>query len=99
MIFLIGFVFGRLTGGEYYSHIFPLVLALYGMPIFLSGVIIRFRPLIIGGIGCWILSIVTTFITVYDFQILMVPVAMIIAWIIPGYLLRARFNALNKTDV
>jgi hypothetical protein len=28
----------------------------------------------------------------YDYQILMVPIAMIIAWIIPGYFLRAKYK-------
>ena len=90
VIFLLGFLIGRLTTGEYYSHINPIILAIYGMPVFLSGIILRFRPLIIGGIGCWLLCIVTTFITNYDYQFLMIPLAMIIAWIIPGYLLRAK---------
>ncbi len=93
LIFLLGFLVGRLTTGEYYSHINPIILALYGMPIFLTGVILRFRPLIIGGIGCWVLCIATTFIRIYDYQFLMIPAAMLIAWIIPGYLLRARYKA------
>jgi hypothetical protein len=90
LIFLLGFLIGRLTTGEYYTHINPIILALYGMPIFLTGIIMRFRPLIIGGIGCWVLSVLTTFIHTYDYQFLMIPVAMLIAWIIPGYLLRAK---------
>lgn len=90
LIFLLGFLIGRLTTGEYYQHINPILLAVYGMPIFLCGIILRFRPLVLGGIGCWMLSIITTFIKNYDYQFLMIPVAMIIAWIIPGYLLRAR---------
>lgn len=90
--FLIGFLIGRLSGsGEYFYHIFPLVLALYGMPAFLSGIIIRFRPLVYGGIFCWVLSVVTTFLP-YDYQMLMVAVAMVVAWLIPGYLLRAKFK-------
>lgn len=93
VMFLVGFLIGRLTTGEYYSHINPIVLAIYGMPIFLSGIILRFKPLIIGGIGCWILSIVTTFIRNYDYQFLMLPIAMLIAWIIPGYLLRAKYKS------
>jgi hypothetical protein len=93
LIFLIVFLFGLLTTGDYYAHIFPILLALYGMPVFLSSIILRFRPLIIAGIGCWILSVATTFIHVYDYQILMPALAMIIAWIIPGYLLRAKYKS------
>ena len=92
VVFLVCFLIGRLTTGEYYSHINPIVLATYGMPVFLSGIILRFRPLIIGGIACWVLCIITTFITNYDYQFLMIPIAMVIAWIIPGYLLRAKYK-------
>ena len=93
VIFLLAFLIGRLTGGDYYVHISPIILAIYGMPIFLSGIILRFKALIIGGIGCWILCVATTFIHSYDYQFLMIPVAMLIAWIIPGYLLRAKYKS------
>lgn len=92
VIFLLVFVIGQLTTGEYYTHINPIMLALYGMPVFLSGIILRFRPLVLGGVGCWILSIVAMLIADYDYQFLMIPVAMMIAWIIPGYLLRAKYK-------
>ena len=92
VIFLLAFLVGRLTTGEYYTHINPILLTVYGMPIFLSGIILRFKPLVIGGIGCWVLSIAAMLIPNYDYQFLMIPVAMIIAWIIPGYLLRAKYR-------
>jgi hypothetical protein len=92
VIFLLAFLIGQLTTSEYYVHINPILLTVYGMPIFLSGIILRFRPLIIGGIGCWVLSIIAMLIGNYDYQFLMVPVAMVIAWIIPGYLLRAKYK-------
>ena len=92
LTFLIGYLIGRLTLGDYFWHIYPVVLALYGMPVFLSGIILRFNPLRFGGIGCWLLSVITTFLE-YDYQMLMLSVAMVIAWIIPGYLLRAKYKS------
>ncbi len=94
MMFLFGFLFGRELGENYYKMISPVFLALYGMPTFLSGVIIKFKPLMIGGIGCWVLSITTLFVP-YDYQLLLLSDAMIIAWIIPGYLLRAKYKKVN----
>jgi hypothetical protein len=89
---LIGFLIGRLSGGgDYFQHIFPLVLALYGMPVFLSGVVIRFRPLVTGGLCCWVLSLAATFLP-YDYQMLALSAAMLTAWLIPGYLLRAKYR-------
>lgn len=93
-MFLSGFLFGRILGDSYYKMIDPVFLLLYGMPTFLSGIILRFKPLIRGGIGCWLLSILCTVIPI-QFQLLLVSTAMIIAWIIPGYLLRSKYKQVN----
>lgn len=91
LMFLFGFLFGSLLGGEYYRFINPGFLTLYGMPTVLSGTILRFRALIIGGLICWLLAILSVFIP-YDYQLLLLAVAVVCAWIIPGYLLRKRFK-------
>ena len=77
-----------------YESIDPLILVLYGMPTFLSGIILKFKPLIVGGICCWVLAIASPFVT-YQFQLLLLACAVIAAWIIPGYLLRAKFKKEN----
>jgi len=46
---------------------------------------------VIGGIGCWVLSVLTRYID-YDYQLLMLAIAMVIAWIIPGYILRSNYQ-------
>jgi uncharacterized membrane protein len=73
----------------------PFILALYGMPTFLSGKILQFSPLVMGGIGCWILAIISLYMP-YDFQILFFGLSVIIAWIIPGYLLSNRYKTENQ---
>lgn len=95
LMFLFGFLFARAVGGEYYRYMNVGFLALYGMPTFLSGITLRFRPLVAGGIVCWILSIIACFIH-YEFHLLLLAFAVIIAWIIPGYILRARYKKLNS---
>ena len=77
-----------------YEVINPILLVLYGMPTFLSGIILKFKPLIIGGICCWVLSIISVFIPA-DYQLLFVAVAVIAAWIIPGYILKQNFKKEN----
>jgi len=94
LMFLFGFLFGQVMGKDYYKFISPCFLALYGMPTFLSGIILRFKPLWIGGICCWILSMIAPLL-LYNYQLLLLPLAVIIAWIIPGYLLRARYKKEN----
>jgi len=91
LMILILFLIGRIDDPNKFALIDPSFLILYGMPTFLSGVILKFKPLIIGGIGCWILSVIATFISP-QYHLLLLPVAMVIGWIIPGYLLRKKFK-------
>ena len=77
-----------------YELIDPLLLVLYGMPTFLSGIIIKFKPLIIGAICCWILALVSPFINI-EYHLLLIATAVIAAWIIPGYLLKQKFKKAN----
>lgn len=68
-----------------------IILILYGMPTLLSGIILQFNPLVRGGIGCWILAVTAVFIP-HNYVILLIAAAVIIAWIIPGYLLRSKYK-------
>ena len=74
-----------------YEMINPVLLVLYGMPTFLSGIILKIKSLIIGGICCWALSILSVFIS-GDYQLLLIAAAVIAAWIIPGYILQQNFK-------
>lgn len=91
---LFAFLFGRELGTAYYTMMTPGFLALYGMPTFLSGIILQFRPLVIGGVGCWALSIIALFIP-YEYQLLLLSAATVIAWIIPGYMMRSKYKKAN----
>lgn len=90
MMFLTFFiVFRFIPEGFRFVNIF--VLLLYGMPTFLSGTILKFRPLIFGGFSCWILAFISGF-TNDAYHPLFIAAAVIIAWIIPGYILKSRFK-------
>lgn len=77
-----------------YESINPAILILYGMPTFLSGIILKFKPLVIGGIICWLLSIGSILVPA-EFQLLFIAAAVIAAWIIPGLLLRRKYKNQN----
>ncbi len=94
-MFLMGFLFGAVLGDEYYRMVSPGFLVLYGIPTFLSGIILRFKPLIIGGISCWLLSVLVIFVD-FSYQMLFLSAAMLIAWIIPGYMLRSKYKKFNR---
>jgi FtsH-binding integral membrane protein len=89
LMVLFGFFAARQDEAAGNAMINTAFLALYGMPTFLSGIILRFRPLVVGGICCWVLSVASTLIPL-QYDLLLISLAMIAAWIIPGYLLRKR---------
>lgn len=75
-------------------YMYPIILMLYGVPTFLSGSVMRFTPLKIGGIACWGLAILSTFLLPV-YYLLLLAAAVLIAWIVPGYLLRKKFKSQN----
>ena len=68
----------------------PAILILYAVPTFLSGAILKVRPLFLGGISCWVMAILTLFVPA-QFHILLIAFAVLIAWIIPGLYMRRKF--------
>ena len=71
--------------------ILPLLLVFYGLPTFLSGAVLKFTPLLIGGISCWILAFLSAIIE-FEFQLVLIAIAVISAWLIPGYLLQKKYK-------
>jgi hypothetical protein len=77
--------------GKLQESTFPMVLMLYGIGTFVSGGAIQFRALIIGGIFCWVFAIGCYFVHM-EYQLLLLALAVIAAYIIPGYLLKIRYK-------
>jgi hypothetical protein len=69
----------------------PLILIMAAMPTLVSGLILKFRPLIIGAVTFWIFAIVAHF-GGPTFAGLAVPAAMITGYLIPGYMLKRKNN-------
>lgn len=86
MIMLAGAAFK--TG---YDVAYPNIILIYGVGMFVSGAVFRFKPLVIGGIGSWIIAIVSFFVS-FDIQLLLMALATLIGYLIPGYILKASFR-------
>lgn len=69
----------------------PYILMLAAIPTFISGFIIKFRPLIFGGISFWIFALIAYFAGP-GIGPLSVPAAMITGYLIPGYILKNRVS-------
>lgn len=91
MMFITIFLMSK---NDVFEKMYPMFLVLYGMPTFLCGIIFRFTALKFGGLCCWALAIVAAYVR-WDYQLLMLALAVVSAWIIPGYLLRAKFKKEN----
>ena len=88
---LVSFILGKTN---VWHLAFPIVFVMYGIPTFLCGVIMRFNPLKFGAICCWIIAVVATFVSSLE-VLLLLALAMVTTWIIPGYLLKKK-SGLNK---
>ncbi|MCU0376875.1 MAG: hypothetical protein MUC78_01310 [Bacteroidales bacterium] len=66
----------------------PLMLLVAGIATTTTGLVIKFRPLAIGGMSFFIFSIGATFVS-NEYLALVVSAALICGYLIPGYLLKA----------
>ena len=66
---------------------YSVLIALYGLATFTSGGLLKFKPLIFGGISAWIISALS-FYQPMEFLLLLMALSMITSYLIPGYLLR-----------
>ncbi len=82
-------VLGFMSKLQLYTY--PMVMMVYGFWLFISGGVINFRPLQVGGIINWALTIAAFFVG-FETQLLLLALAVLLGYIIPGYILRSRYN-------
>jgi hypothetical protein len=75
------------------DQLLPTIMTLYGIGLFISGGALQFKPLIIGGIFCWVCAF-SGFQVEVIYQLLIIAAAVLGGYIIPGHLLQ--INNKNK---
>ena len=65
-----------------------LVLLLAGMATFITGFIIKFKPLIYGGASFWAFAVMASVVTP-SYSLLLSAIAVLVGYLIPGYKLKA----------
>lgn len=83
---VLAFIFSRI--GWQYS--FPFYILFYGIGTSVSGALLQFKPMVRGGIACFVFASVAAYLP-YHLQILLTAVAILISYIIPGHLLRSQY--------
>jgi hypothetical protein len=76
----------------------PLFLILYGVPTFATGYARRFRPMLLGGVACWVLALISHY-TPYPYVLLCITAAALLAWFIPGLIIRKCYVKAKKQHV
>jgi uncharacterized protein with PQ loop repeat len=91
----IGFLFSAIVlfiiVSDNMESVAPFILTIAAIPTFISGFVIKFKPLIFGGATFWILALVAHFAGP-SVAPLAVPVAMLTGYLIPGYLLKSKVD-------
>ncbi len=67
----------------------PLIIVFYALGTFVSGGILKFKPLVIGGILAWVIAIIA-FLIHSEVQLLLMAAAIIVSYLVPGYMLKYR---------
>ncbi len=75
---------------------YPILLMVYGFWLFISGGAVRFKPLMAGGIINWLCA-VTAFFVSFDLQLLLLAAAVLLGYIVPGYMLRAKHLSVSTS--
>jgi hypothetical protein len=80
-----------ISAGIGWLNAWPFMIVMYGLGTFISGKLLQFQPLVIGGIINWLLACVCVFFD-YDYQILFGAAAILTSYIIPGHMIPKKNN-------
>lgn len=87
LAFLVGYFILLFFMENINYNINPLIMIMAGGSTYLSGITIKFSPLIYGGIVLWISAIIC-FMLPGDLQLLTVAGGILLGYLIPGYILK-----------
>ncbi len=88
-IFVLSFYNSKFGSNEHSST--SLFMLMYGIPTFITGGVFKFKPMIFGGLICWVLSIASMY-TDIAVDMLFMAACGLFAWLIPGIILWRRYK-------
>ena len=92
------FLFSYLANRYQLPQQAALYMTIYGIPTFATGYAQRWRPMILGGLACWVFAILSTF-TPFPYTMLYMAAAALLAWFIPGLMLRKCYLEAKRQHV
>lgn len=82
---------GHAAAFNFYEYTSSFFLLLYGLPTFITGSSMKFRPMFWGGLVCWVSCIISLYTPVKT-DLLLTAVSAVFAWFIPGLILEKRYR-------
>lgn len=82
---------------HYSGESVPLFLILYGIPTIITAGVKKFKPMLYGGIVCWLAAIITVY-TNLKTDLLLMALSALCAWLIPGIILRKKYLKLLQNQ-
>lgn len=82
--------------GEY---CYPMVMLVYAIWLYISGGALQFKALRVGAVINWLLAAACLFVKEIELQSLMLAAAVLLGYIIPGYMLKAKYYRSIKTSL
>lgn len=73
------------------ENTFPMLLMVYAIGTFISGSVMQVKAMVWGAVSCWLIGIACFFID-FEYQLLFLSAAVLLAYIIPGYILKIRYR-------
>lgn len=91
--------YGKLSGQpikyQFHEYISSFFLLLYGLPTFITGAACRFKPMLWGGIFCWVCCIAALY-TGIKVDMLLTAASAVMAWLIPGIIIEKEYRMYKK---
>lgn len=82
---------GHGTSFRLFEYMPSFFMMLYGIPTFVTGAASRFKPMLWGGIICWVCCIIALF-THVRIDLLLMALSAVCAWLYPGLLIEREYR-------
>ncbi len=83
------------TDFRFSEYVSSLFLLLYGIPTFVTGTACKFKPMVWGGLLCWICCLAALYTTV-KIDLVLTAFAAVAAWLIPGIIMERDYRKAKK---
>ncbi len=88
---------GHAAAFRFSEYVPSFFLLLYGLPTFITGAACKFKPMLWGGLFCWICCIITVYTTV-KIDLLLTALSAIMAWFVPGLIMEKEYRLAKKQE-